>query len=288
MPTPTVYVSCDCHNHYEGLTKEQIIAAIAEATGNTPTSVDDAFITKIKEMNANAQLKFWIGTTAQFNALATKDGNTLYIMTDDDSADEWDEIADALNGIVDGTTRVPKASHALAADSATTAAACTGNAATASRCTGNAATATTAAACTGNSATASRAATTPITNNAWATFTGVPVAGQGLFTATVNFSGIIELEDNTTYMVRFRQQMSALPKVSTEPASTAIVTISERAVQNGAVYDGMATLALVTAGSVQIGQVILNASDGTATIKADSEIILSSGMDLLLDIKVLA
>lgn len=112
MPTPTVYVICDTNCRYEGMTKEQIIAAIASATGNTPTGIDDAFITKLKEQNANGTVKLWIGTTAQFNAIATKDENTLYLLTDDDSADSWDEIAETLAKILNGTQSVGKATQA--------------------------------------------------------------------------------------------------------------------------------------------------------------------------------
>lgn len=81
------YVLCRDNCRFESMTKEQIIAAIAEATGNTPTSVDDAFITKIKEINANAQLKFWVGTTAQYNAIATPADDVFYLLTDDTFGD---------------------------------------------------------------------------------------------------------------------------------------------------------------------------------------------------------
>lgn len=74
------YVLNDDDCRFEGMTKEQTIAAIAEATGNTPTGVDAAFITKIKEQNANASMKVWVGTRAQYNALATKDAETLYFI----------------------------------------------------------------------------------------------------------------------------------------------------------------------------------------------------------------
>lgn len=63
------YVFCDNDCKYEGMTKEQIIAAIAEATGNTPTDIDSAFISKIKESNNNSSLSFWFGTESEFNAL---------------------------------------------------------------------------------------------------------------------------------------------------------------------------------------------------------------------------
>ena len=112
MPTPTVYVIGNTNCKYEGMTKEQIIVAIAEATGNTPTGIDDAFITKIKEQNANGTVKLWIGTTAQFNAITEKADDTLYLLTDDDSADSWDQIAETLDEILNGTRSVVKATQA--------------------------------------------------------------------------------------------------------------------------------------------------------------------------------
>lgn len=81
MSERNYYVICDDNCRFEGMTKEQIYDAIAEATGSTPTPVDSAFITKIKEQNANHNLKMWKGTEAQYNALAEKDTDTLYIIT---------------------------------------------------------------------------------------------------------------------------------------------------------------------------------------------------------------
>lgn len=78
----TYYVICEDKCLFEAMTKEQIIAAIAEATGSTPTDVDSAFITKIKEQNANRELKFWVGTQAQYNAIAEPAEDTFYLITD--------------------------------------------------------------------------------------------------------------------------------------------------------------------------------------------------------------
>lgn len=126
---PTIYVHDENHNRYEGMTREQIINAIVQAVEQGEiTDLDDGFITKIKEQNGNNNIQLWIGTSAQFNALETKDENTLYILTDDDSADDWDQIAEDVEElgneiakIKDGTTRVGKASHANEADRAVTA-----------------------------------------------------------------------------------------------------------------------------------------------------------------------
>lgn len=121
------FVFCEDKCIFEALTKEQTINAIAEATGTVPESidVDAAFITKIKEMNANKNLKFWIGTTAQFQALQTKQENTLYIFTDDDTVDSWEEMlrqvsenAENINKILEGNVSVGYASHATNADHA--------------------------------------------------------------------------------------------------------------------------------------------------------------------------
>lgn len=84
MPTTNYYVFDSLKNAYESMTKEQIIAAIAEATGNTPSNIDDAFITQIQEQNAGRSLKFWKGTSAQYAAISPKDADTLYIVSDDD------------------------------------------------------------------------------------------------------------------------------------------------------------------------------------------------------------
>lgn len=69
MSERTYYVLCDDDCRFESMTKEQIVAAIADATGSTPTGIDDAFITKIKEIRANETKQIWVGTEAQFNAL---------------------------------------------------------------------------------------------------------------------------------------------------------------------------------------------------------------------------
>lgn len=104
MSDRNYYVISDDNCRFPGMTREQIIAAIAEATGNVPEHVDDAFITKIKELNANKQLKFWIGTTAQYVAIEEKEENVLYILTDeawgDDMEAEITRLSATLNGIV--------------------------------------------------------------------------------------------------------------------------------------------------------------------------------------------
>lgn len=68
---------------FEGMTKEQIITAIAEATGVTVEDIDSAFITKLKEINKGNTIQIWMGTNAEYNAIENKLDDVLYIVTDD-------------------------------------------------------------------------------------------------------------------------------------------------------------------------------------------------------------
>lgn len=69
MSERNYYVLCDDNCRFPAMTAEQVLEAIAEATGATPTFVDDAFITKIQESNHEANLTFWKGTQTEFNEL---------------------------------------------------------------------------------------------------------------------------------------------------------------------------------------------------------------------------
>lgn len=105
MADKTYFVLCADDCKYEGMTKEQIIAAIAEATGATPTSIDDAFITKIKEQNANVAMKIWVGNRAQYNAL-TPAADTLYFIPAEMNIDETPTFNfDANTGTLTITTK---------------------------------------------------------------------------------------------------------------------------------------------------------------------------------------
>lgn len=75
------FVICENDCKIEGMTKEQIVAAIAEATGNTPTLAGDAFITQVVNQNGG-NIKLWQGTAAQYNALTEKAADTVYIVND--------------------------------------------------------------------------------------------------------------------------------------------------------------------------------------------------------------
>lgn len=58
----------------------------------------------VKEQNSNTKVKFWYGTQAQYNALATHADNTLYIISDDPTIAN---LTASVNGILDGTAATP-------------------------------------------------------------------------------------------------------------------------------------------------------------------------------------
>ena len=84
MESGKYYVISAGNNLTESMTKEQILSAITQAieTG-TISDVDTGFVEKIKEQNSAANLKFWVGSTAQYNALETKEQGCFYLLTDD-------------------------------------------------------------------------------------------------------------------------------------------------------------------------------------------------------------
>lgn len=91
MSDRNYYVLCDDNCKFPGMTREQVLAAIAEATGNTVENVDDAFITKVREVNSNGNLRFWVGTTAEYNAIVAAgkvEKGCFYILTDDTFGDD--------------------------------------------------------------------------------------------------------------------------------------------------------------------------------------------------------
>ena len=78
------YCLCSSNCRYETMNKEQILAAITQAVENgSVQDVDTGFVTKIKETNAGGYVSFWVGTTAQYNALANRDASCVYILTDE-------------------------------------------------------------------------------------------------------------------------------------------------------------------------------------------------------------
>lgn len=78
------YVFCEDNCKFESMTKEQILTAITQAveTGSIQ-DVDTGFVTKIVEQNRQIALSFWVGTSAEYNAIENKAANCFYIITDD-------------------------------------------------------------------------------------------------------------------------------------------------------------------------------------------------------------
>ena len=87
---------CFCADNckFETMTKEQILAAIAQAAaGGLVFDADAAFVTKVKEGNAGGAITFWRGTQAQYNALDVVDPSCMYIITD---STEKQDMLDAI------------------------------------------------------------------------------------------------------------------------------------------------------------------------------------------------
>lgn len=91
MADTLYFVRGNSKSLFEGMTKEQVLAAIVQAVeSGTISDIDTGFITKIKEINQGLQLRFWVGTSAEYNALVEAElteNNVLYIKTDDTSAE---------------------------------------------------------------------------------------------------------------------------------------------------------------------------------------------------------
>ena len=126
MSERNYYVLCDDNCKFLSMSKEQILAAIAEATGKTVSNVDDAFITKIKEQNAGTAVKIWLGTQAEYNALVANgmlEADTIYCTSDEDeikliqsSVEELKNMVDVLKcryGVCDTSRMTPAKTIAL-------------------------------------------------------------------------------------------------------------------------------------------------------------------------------
>jgi hypothetical protein len=86
--TPTVYVICDANCKWEGMTKEQIYTAIAQAvsTGRI-RDIDTGFIQTIKTINGTP-LKFFVGTQAEYDVLSEGQKQNLFAIITNDTAKE--------------------------------------------------------------------------------------------------------------------------------------------------------------------------------------------------------
>jgi hypothetical protein len=120
MSTPAVFVICDNNCKYEGMTKEQIYAAIVQAVNEgTIGEIDTGFITTIKTVNGTP-LRFFVGTQAEYDTLTDKIKQNLFaIITNDTNKEGLLSAISALQtnfsefekGIKKGTVIVMSASQ---------------------------------------------------------------------------------------------------------------------------------------------------------------------------------
>lgn len=102
-----VYAQDSGKNNFLTMTREQILTAITQAVNEgTIGDIDAGFVTKIQEMNNQGVVKLWVGTSSEFTAIAAKDENTLYLLTDDTTVDD---IEQAFKNIEEGISPVGNA-----------------------------------------------------------------------------------------------------------------------------------------------------------------------------------
>ena len=77
------YVLCENECLVEGMTREEILSAIADATGKAAIPVSEAFVSMIVNQNDLSNLKLWRGTKAEYNRVTPKASDTVYIITDE-------------------------------------------------------------------------------------------------------------------------------------------------------------------------------------------------------------
>lgn len=93
---------------FESMTKEQILAAITQAVeSHTISDVDTGFVTTIKDQNHATGIKLWYGTTAEYNALETREENTIYYKTDDTTIADLNAAITALTERLDKMPTIP-------------------------------------------------------------------------------------------------------------------------------------------------------------------------------------
>lgn len=121
MSAPKVYVICDSNCKYEGMTKEQILTAIANAIATGEIGdCDTGFITTVKTINGTP-LKFFVGTQDEYIKLSNADKQNLFaIITNDTTKNGIEnaikELQTSFNefkeGVISGDIIVPNATNA--------------------------------------------------------------------------------------------------------------------------------------------------------------------------------
>jgi len=86
----------------ESMTKEEIETAIVNAIEQGEIGeIDTGFVTSLKEQNGGQAFKVWIGTQAQYNAIANPEKNVLYLITDDTTDSDLEEAFEELEETVE-------------------------------------------------------------------------------------------------------------------------------------------------------------------------------------------
>lgn len=81
------YVFCDDNCKFETMTKTQILQAISKAV-NIGVVDDVQAANGIIEKNKGKLIQLWVGTQSEYNNIAVKESNVLYIISDDTSKDD--------------------------------------------------------------------------------------------------------------------------------------------------------------------------------------------------------
>lgn len=86
--TPKLYAICDANCRWETLSREQILTAIMQAINEgTISDIDAGFVQTIKTING-AALKFFVGTQAEYDALAAEQKQNLFAIITNDTTKE--------------------------------------------------------------------------------------------------------------------------------------------------------------------------------------------------------
>ena len=109
------YVVSDDKCFYEGMTKEQILTAITQAISTHQISdVDTGFVTTLKEANQNKPMSFWIGTTAEYNAIEEKLDDCVYLLTDDTELEDLEALIRRSMNVLKGEVILDATSNPIA------------------------------------------------------------------------------------------------------------------------------------------------------------------------------
>lgn len=130
MSERNYWVLCDDNCRFPAMTKEQILAAIAQAVESGEIhDVDTGFVQTIKTING-VPLRFFVGQQSEYELLSDEEKENLFAIITNDTAKEsielaikqvQDEMKTLNDGLCDGSIAVTEAVHAQRADYANSA-----------------------------------------------------------------------------------------------------------------------------------------------------------------------